>query len=135
MHRLLLASLAALTACFGSLSPDRTPTGVDVPLPPGPLPPPAVPLPPPSPAVAWFTVGGPASVRLGSSAQLQVILRDSTGVAVDAPYQVSFFSQNQSVASVSTQGLVTGLKLGAANIVVVVAGVGRHQDKVLQVVE
>lgn len=118
MRLLRLVPLAALAACFGSLSPDRTPTGVDVPGPPSPIPPTPAPLPPPAPVVASLTVSGPATLRVGSHGQLRVTPRDSTGAAVQAPYQAYFHSTNPSVATASVGGLVSAVAPGSTTILV-----------------
>lgn len=133
MRRALILPLMALAACFGSLSPDRTPTGVDLPNPPGPLPPPPGPLPPPSPIVAKVTVTGPATIRVGSNAQLGVTLYDSAGAVITAPYRAYYTSLNGAVASVSDVGLVTGHAKGYA--MVVVSGLPVIGQKQLQVTD
>lgn len=133
MRRAQILLLMALAACFGSLSPDRTPTGVDLPNPPGPIPPPPGPLPPPSPIVAKVTVTGPSTIRVGGNAQLGVTLYDSAGSVIAAPYRPYYSSFNGAVATVNDLGLVTAHSKGYATIVV--SGLPVRGEKLLQVTD
>ena len=128
----LLAALL-LTACFGSLSPDRSPTGLG-PEVPGPPPPSPTPPPPPPVAIAELKVAVPATLSIGGQAQVSITALDERGRIVShAALPLQFWSRNPAVFTVSSAGLLTGVKKG--NALVHVSGGGFTVDKMVQVVD
>ena len=67
--------------------------------------------------------------QIGGTAQLSVIVRDTTGAVIANP-QVSFFGALQEVGSVDSTGLVTGLRCGVGSIVAQSRGVNSNVVRV-----
>lgn len=133
MVRSVLFGTLLLNGCFGSLSPDRSPTG---PGPEIPGPPPSAPLPPPPPpvAIAELRVNSPATVKVGSQVQVTVTALDAAGKVVShAGLPLQYLSRNSSVASITPEGLLTAIKPGNSGAIVI--GGGFHVEKTFKVTD
>lgn len=98
----------------------------------GPTPPsPPPPGPPPITSVSVTLAAG--SIQLGQTSQATAELKDATGNVLSGR-SVSWSTDNQAVATVSSSGLVTGVGAGSANVVATSEGrTGSAAIQVLQV--
>ncbi|HXT17912.1 MAG TPA: Ig-like domain-containing protein [Gemmatimonadaceae bacterium] len=94
-----------LTACGGGESVPSTQPTTSTPPPP----------PPPVPVVATVTVTGSAALDVGKTAQFSAVAKDSTGTAISGK-TFTWSSANDAIASVASDGTVTGKTAGSTTI-------------------
>ena len=71
----------------------------------------------PSPPVASVTIVGDTLLAVGSSVSLAAVARDAGGAPIAAP-ALTWSASDPSIATVSANGLVTGVQPGWAGVVV-----------------